>query len=404
MTPLTGTGTVGEDTLRQQSLMLELTPVLMCDGEQRITYWNRSAELLYGFTREEALCRTCHELLQTRFPEPLEGILARVRSGRQWQGELSQVRSDGRRITVASEWISYLGAGGELEAIIEVNHEITDRKLAEESLAKVTARFEGIIASAIDAIISIDAQQKIVLFNPAAARLFGVPAEEALGQSLSRFIPERFRGAHTHHVEKFGQTGVSTRRMGALGTVSGLRANGEEFPIEASISQVEVGGEKLFTVILRDITERQRAEQDLREAQAALEVHAETLEKTVAERTAQLRETVAELEAFSYSLSHDMRAPLRAIHTFTHIVLDDYAKTLGADATDLLKKSLGAAHRMDRLIQDVLAFSRVSRQPIELRPVDVERLVLATMLERPELQAPGIDIKVDSPEWRLVCA
>jgi PAS domain S-box-containing protein len=137
----------------------------------------------------------------------------------------------------------------------------------EAALARTTARLEGIIASAMDAIISVDERQRIVVFNKAAEVMFGVGAGEALGENLSRFIPERVRAGHARHVKEFGRTGVCTRRMGALGAISGLRADGEEFPIEASISQVDCGGEKLFTVILRDITERKRAEDDLRESE-----------------------------------------------------------------------------------------------------------------------------------------
>jgi hypothetical protein len=137
----------------------------------------------------------------------------------------------------------------------------------EEVLPSTAARLEGIIASAMDAIISVDSQQRIVVFNAAAEAMFGVRAEVALGESLGRFIPGRFHAAHARHVRKFGQTGESTRRMGALGTVSGLRASGEEFPLEASISQVGVGAEKLFTVILRDITERRRMENTLRQSE-----------------------------------------------------------------------------------------------------------------------------------------
>ena len=115
---------------------------------------------------------------------------------------------------------------------------------------------EGIVESVMDGLITVDEHQAIMLFNPAAERMFGVPAEEAIGAHIARFIPERFRAGHSQHIARFKQTGVTNRRMGALGAISGLRANGEEFPIEASISQVEIGGRSIATVILRDITER----------------------------------------------------------------------------------------------------------------------------------------------------
>ncbi|HZT19736.1 MAG TPA: PAS domain S-box protein [Dongiaceae bacterium] len=130
------------------------------------------------------------------------------------------------------------------------------RRLTEEQL-------HGVLASAMDAIITVDAEQRITLFNPAAERMFGCPAAEALGQSLDRFIPARFREAHRDHIRRFGSTNVTSRRMGALGQVIGLRADGEEFPVEASISHLDVEGQKLYTVILRDITRRVKAEREL---------------------------------------------------------------------------------------------------------------------------------------------
>lgn len=125
----------------------------------------------------------------------------------------------------------------------------------------------GILASAMDAIITVDEDQRIVLFNAAAEKMFRCPSEEALGQSLDRFIPARVREAHRQHVRNFGETHVTQRTMGKLRPLSGLRADGEEFPLEASISQVDAEGHNLYTVIIRDITEKKRLEAQFLRAQ-----------------------------------------------------------------------------------------------------------------------------------------
>jgi len=112
-----------------------------------------------------------------------------------------------------------------------------DRSMtSKRDAAETRLRLEGIVASAMDAIMTVDDEQRIVLFNPAAERMFGVPAEKALGEHISRFIPERFRPAHGEHIRRFAATGVTSRQMSSLGAISGLRENQEEFPIEASIS------------------------------------------------------------------------------------------------------------------------------------------------------------------------
>ena len=131
-----------------------------------------------------------------------------------------------------------------------------EQQIWSREVLEAKRRLEGIVASAMDAIITIDEKQHIILFNPAAEQMFGVSTEEALGQPISRFIPQRFREGHDEHIKRFRKTGVTGRRMGALGAISGVRADGTEFPVEASISQVDVGDERLATVILRDITER----------------------------------------------------------------------------------------------------------------------------------------------------
>ncbi|MET0516092.1 MAG: PAS domain S-box protein [Nitrospiraceae bacterium] len=146
-------------------------------------------------------------------------------------------------------------------------HAMTARLRVEEELLVSSTRLEGIVQSAMDAIISIDQEQRIILFNRAAEEMFLCTKDEVLGRPLDRFIPSRYRESHRSHISMFGQSGVSNRRMGALGVITGLRSNGEEFPIEAAISHTGATGEKIYTVILRDITERKSAEVALREAQ-----------------------------------------------------------------------------------------------------------------------------------------
>jgi PAS domain S-box-containing protein len=135
-------------------------------------------------------------------------------------------------------------------------------KTAEQSAAYL----DGIIRGAAEAIITVDEDQAVVLFNPAAEAMFQCSAQDAIGSPLERFIPERFHGAHRGHVADFARTGVTTRAMGAKLDLYAVRANGEEFPIDASISKTEQDGKKFFTVLLRDITRRKQAEQSIAES------------------------------------------------------------------------------------------------------------------------------------------
>ncbi|HKQ92967.1 MAG TPA: PAS domain S-box protein, partial [Blastocatellia bacterium] len=135
------------------------------------------------------------------------------------------------------------------------------------SLRLSEAKLAGILASAMDAIITVDEDQRIVLFNAAAEKMFRCPAAEALEESLDRFIPERFRPAHREHIRVFGETNVTQRTMGKSRQLFGLRSDGEEFPIEASISQIEADGHKLFTAIIRDISDKRRLESQFLRAQ-----------------------------------------------------------------------------------------------------------------------------------------
>jgi PAS domain S-box-containing protein len=168
-------------------------------------------------------------------------------------------------------------------------------------------RLAAVMDSAMDAIITIDQDQRVVLFNQAAEATFRCSRAEALGSTLERFLPARFRAAHHGHIENFGRTGVTNRRMGDTTTLWGVRADGEEFPIEASISQAREGGRQLFTVILRDITKRKAYEAMLMRQQADLrELSARVLEAREEEKTLLARELHDELGQLLTAMKMDL--------------------------------------------------------------------------------------------------
>jgi len=139
------------------------------------------------------------------------------------------------------------------------------KRETDEVLRESEARYRNIVKSVIECIITVDERQCIVVFNPAAESLFGYARAEMIGKPLGMLIPERYHARHVEHIRRFAATGQTSRAMGKYGLIHGLRANGEEFPIEATISQSGISPNKLFTVILRDISERMRVEQALRD-------------------------------------------------------------------------------------------------------------------------------------------
>ena len=148
--------------------------------------------------------------------------------------------------------------------ILSVVRDITQRVFTEEAIKRNEAQLAGIIGSAMDAIITVDEAQRIMLFNDAAEKIFGCSTTEAIGQSIDTFIPERFREVFREHIREFADK-KTTRRL--VGDLYGLRSSGIEFPIEASISEIELGGQKYYTLILRDITERKQAIDELRQSE-----------------------------------------------------------------------------------------------------------------------------------------
>jgi PAS domain S-box-containing protein len=248
-----------------------------------------------------------------------------------------------------------------LLAVVLLYRQTSERRASDAALEIAQARVGDIVDSAMDAIITVDESQRIVLYNPAAEKLFLWPGAAALGRPLDMLIPERFRAVHQAHIGQFGRTGSTSRRMGDPGVLYGLRSNGEEFPIEASISQHSEGGRKFFTVILRDVTERARAIEALRQS----------------------REDLRELSTAAHTVREQERRRLaREIH-------DELGQSLTAlkmDATWMVKNlpenSPALSEKLDAMQAQLDATVGATRRiSADLRPLMLDDLGLAPAAE-----------------------
>jgi len=279
-----------------------------------------------------------------------------------------------------------VGAAVVAGALALVYRQITQRQAVEGALHNVEARVSSMVEAAMDAIITVDESQHVVLFNAAAEAMFRCPREQAIGAPLARFIPERFRAGHERHVGRFGESGISSRRMGALRIVVGLRSDRGEFPIDASISQITESGKKFYTVILRDVTERIRAEEALRHSQTEL--------RELAYATNSVREQ--EKSRIARELHDELGQALTALK----LDLTWLSERLPAGQEAIAEK-LGA---MQAMIDGTVAATR--RISADLRPMMLDDLGLvpaAEWLVQEFTQRTGIpcELRVASPELEL---
>ncbi|MEK6663057.1 MAG: PAS domain S-box protein [Pseudomonadota bacterium] len=338
------------------------TGLLVVTDQLTLRSANRAAQKMFGITEQQAIDKPLAALL----PCPVVAEAARhVLESSEHLYDLHCSLANGRhyQLDISSTVV------GEQHLLLVMVQDITERHLAE-------ARYAEILNIAADAILAVDEQQRIVIFNQGAERMFGYTAKEVAGQPLDMLLPARYAAAHHQHLKNFASAAATARRMGERSEVFGRRKDGSEFPAEASISRMTQGGKTMFTAIVRDVTERY-------EAEAAIHKLNEELEQRVQRRTAQLETANKELESFSYSVSHDLRAPLRGIDGFTRMLEDDYADKLDDKGRSHLHRVRAAAGRMGELIDDMLLLSQITRSEMKLAPVNlaaIARLVVRDLV------------------------
>jgi PAS domain S-box-containing protein len=279
-----------------------------------------------------------------------------------------------------------MDANGEMRLAIVSFLDMTEHRKAEQLLIESEERFRAINSAAQDAILCIDDSGLVTFWNAAASRLFGFSAEEIIGREMHALLaPERFIGAFRAAWPGFASSGQGAL-IGKLVEVEARRKDGSEFPIELSISSVNLRGHWNAVGVVRDITERKRQENEIQMLNS-------DLESRVTQRTAALEAANAELEAFLYSVSHDLRTPLRAIDGFSKILLDEHGERLDDNGKRCLEVVRGNAARLGALIDDILQFSYMGRCQIGMEPVDMAAMIRGLFNEL-RADEPGRDIEL----------
>lgn len=258
------------------------------------------------------------------------------------------------------------------ELLTRVDRLMSERKRARD-------RFELLVKSSPNGIVLFDRHGRIVLVNTALEQMFGYRRDELLGQTVELLVPEQFRNRHVEYRREFAAH-PRARPMGARRDLTGRHEDGREIPLEIGLTPVETEKGPMVLATIIDITQRKQAENEIRQ------------------RTAQLEAINKELETFSYSVSHDLKAPLRGIDGYSRLLLEDHAAQLDDEGRLFLANVRQGAQQMGQLIEDLLAYSRMERRSLQSSPVALEDLARAVVSEMgDEIRSLGVELRMELP-------
>ena len=378
-----------------EAIIQTVPPLLVLDANLRVRMANESFCNCFKISSGETVGRLVYELGNGQWNIPtlrdfLEEILPRHSSFKDFM-VTHEFEAIGRRtILLSGHQVD------NLQRILLFIDDITERVESRVVMRASEIRYRRLFEAARDGILIVDPDtRKITDANPFMTELLGYPHEELLGKELweiGLLKDEPASRKAFHELQRNRYIRYENLPLQAK--------TGKHHEVEFVSNLYEEDGHYVIQCNIRDITERKQAEEVLLNATNEISRHAAHLEQVVTERTGQLRETIRELEGFSYSVSHDMRAPLRAMQSYGQYLLDEYGSKLDEKGTNYLQQIMRSAVRLDRLIQDVLSYTRIIHSSVPLEPVDLDRLVRDIVETYPNGQPikPRISIKGTLPK------
>ncbi len=369
--------------------------IITIDEHGIIDSVNPAAVRLFGYTTEEVVGRNVKMLMPSPYREEHDEYLSNyVTTGRKKiigiGREVVGLRKDGStfpmHLAVSELWL------GPRRMFTGITRDITPLRSAMQRLQDSEARNRAILETAVDAIITIDEHGTIESVNPSAERLFGYPSADMVGRNVKMLMPSPYREEHDGYLHNYVTTGRK-KIIGIGREVVGLRKDGTTFPMDLAVSEVRLEGRRLFTGIVRDVSERKAAEE-------RLHYYAQELQ----ERNAELLRSNQELDDFAYIASHDLKEPLRGIHNYATFLLEDYAARLDEEGRGKLHTLTYLTQRMDAFIDSLLEFSRVGRLDLAIQETDLDR-VLADVVDslRIGLDERGVEVRIPRPLPTIRC-
>jgi PAS domain S-box-containing protein len=359
--------------------LLEAAPdaIVVVNARGEIVLLNLQAEKEFGYRRDELLGQKVTNIIPDGFAERLrsDGLRSPADALAQQIGtgiELVGRRKDGAEFPIELMLSPLESAEGIL--VTAAIRDISVRRAAEKHLAQMEGRYRGLLEAAPDAMVVVNQDGEIILLNLQAEKQFGYRRDELLGQKVENIIPVGFAERLLADGLRSAEDALA-QQIGTGLELTGRRNDGGEFPIEIMLSPLQSAEGTLVTAAIRDITERKRHERALQEKNSELQV------------------AVNELDAFSYSVSHDLRAPLRAIDGFSQILLKQYAPLLPEESRKYLQRVRDNTVQMGHLVDDLLRFSRLGRQPLATQLVSTDTIVEQVLREARQ-QVPRRSVKV----------